>query len=103
MLGSKDEKIHDLFRHKLEILWPMLGINRASEEWSEYLENFGCARIIGEWVRADLDFIVIYDPYDEVARKGNGPYGPYSSWEPKSAWILVPVDLAEKILVLGLP
>jgi hypothetical protein len=70
MLGSKDEKIHDLFRHKVEtFLRHRISGSDLSSEWSEYLESFGCARIVEEWARPDLDFMVIYDPYDEVARR----------------------------------
>jgi len=76
------ERLHGLFTKKSELLFV--------QDWDSWLESMGVGRISREKVIGDADrfkgMVIINNP---------------GSWTRRPDYLLVPKDVAEKLLVLG--
>lgn len=81
---SKRSKLEEIFSKKMALL--AFDVDRPVSTWSAYLETVGCRRVHYKGIRkSPKGFVLIDDPI----------------WH--GDHILVPRDVAIKILVLGLP
>ena len=95
-LNMKDKKLREIFEHKyMELAFsdPKMRGDGFSETWASYLEHLGCVT----WERA-TEFQSLKDEQKKQLKDCQIINDP----SPFGGFILVPMETAEKILVLGL-